>query len=48
MTLGLAVPTSGQALLFGHPFAELERPATRVSTDHQCGMGPDGLESGPT
>ena len=28
--LGLAEPTHGQALVFGRPFAELERPATRV------------------
>jgi ABC-2 type transport system ATP-binding protein len=30
MALGLAAPTRGQALVFGRPFAELERPATRV------------------
>jgi ABC-2 type transport system ATP-binding protein len=30
MLLGLARPTHGQALVFGRPFAELERPATRV------------------
>jgi ABC-2 type transport system ATP-binding protein len=30
MLLGLARPTRGQALVFGRPFAELERPATRV------------------
>jgi ABC-2 type transport system ATP-binding protein len=30
MILGLAAPTTGRALLFGRPFAELERPATRV------------------
>ncbi|HSD76853.1 MAG TPA: ATP-binding cassette domain-containing protein [Solirubrobacteraceae bacterium] len=30
MLLGLAEPTHGRALVFGRPFAELERPATRV------------------
>ena len=30
MLLGLARPTSGRALIFGAPFAELERPGTRV------------------
>jgi ABC-2 type transport system ATP-binding protein len=30
MLLGLVRPTSGRALVFGRPFAELERPATRV------------------
>jgi ABC-2 type transport system ATP-binding protein len=30
MLLGLARPTSGRALVFGRPFAELERPATHV------------------
>jgi ABC-2 type transport system ATP-binding protein len=30
MLLGLAAPTSGQALVFGKRYAELERPATRV------------------
>ena len=30
MLLGLARPTSGQALVFGRPFAELDAPATRV------------------
>jgi ABC-2 type transport system ATP-binding protein len=30
MLLGLAKPTAGEALVFGRPFAELERPATRV------------------
>jgi ABC-2 type transport system ATP-binding protein len=30
MLLGLARPTHGEALVFGRPFAELERPATRV------------------
>jgi ABC-2 type transport system ATP-binding protein len=30
MLLGLARPTLGQALVFGRPFADLERPATRV------------------
>ena len=28
MLLGLAAPTDGRALVFGRPFAELERPAT--------------------
>ena len=28
--LGLAEPTDGRALVFGRPFAELERPASRV------------------
>ena len=30
MLLGLARPTHGRALLFGRPFAELQRPAARV------------------
>jgi ABC-2 type transport system ATP-binding protein len=30
MLLGLAKPCSGRALVFGRPFAELRRPATRV------------------
>jgi ABC-2 type transport system ATP-binding protein len=30
MLLGLAEPTHGRALVFGRPFAELERPGTRV------------------
>ena len=30
MLLGLVRPTSGRALVFGRPFAELERPATCV------------------
>jgi ABC-2 type transport system ATP-binding protein len=30
MALGLAAPTRGRALVFGHPFVELEQPATRV------------------
>ncbi len=30
MLLGLTEPTDGRALVFGHPFAELERPGTRV------------------
>jgi ABC-2 type transport system ATP-binding protein len=30
MLLGLARPTGGCALVFGRPYAELERPATRV------------------
>ena len=30
MLLGLAAPTSGQALVFGRPYAELERPALRI------------------
>jgi ABC-2 type transport system ATP-binding protein len=30
MLLGLATPTSGRALVFGHVYAELARPATRV------------------
>ena len=30
MVLGLAAPTTGRALVFDRPFAELERPATRV------------------
>ena len=28
--LGLAAPTSGRALVFGKPYAELERPALRI------------------
>jgi ABC-2 type transport system ATP-binding protein len=30
LLLGLARPTEGEALVFGRPFAELDRPATRV------------------
>jgi ABC-2 type transport system ATP-binding protein len=30
MLLGLAAPTSGRALIFDKPYAELERPALRV------------------
>jgi ABC-2 type transport system ATP-binding protein len=30
MLLGLARPTRGQALVFGHPYAQLERPGSRV------------------
>ncbi|MGH3191379.1 MAG: ATP-binding cassette domain-containing protein [Streptosporangiaceae bacterium] len=30
MLLGLAVPTSGRALVFGHPYAELPHAALRV------------------
>jgi ABC-2 type transport system ATP-binding protein len=30
MFLGLAAPSDGQALVFGRPYAELERPASRV------------------
>ena len=30
MLLGMARPTAGRALIFGRPFAELERPGTRV------------------
>ena len=30
MLLGLAKPTSGGALVFGEPYARLERPALRV------------------
>jgi ABC-2 type transport system ATP-binding protein len=30
LLLGLARPTDGRALVFGRPFAELERPAARV------------------
>src|SRR3954454_13323757 len=30
MLLGLATPTSGRALVFDRPYAELERPALRV------------------
>ena len=30
MLLGLAEPAHGRALVFGRPFAELDRPATRV------------------
>jgi ABC-2 type transport system ATP-binding protein len=30
MLLGLAAPSHGDAFVFGRPFAELERPATRV------------------
>ena len=30
LLLGLAAPTAGEALVFGHRFQDLERPATRV------------------
>ena len=30
MVLGLAAPTSGRALAFDHPYAELPRPALRI------------------
>ena len=30
MVLGLAAPTAGRALVFGRPYAALDRPATRV------------------
>jgi ABC-2 type transport system ATP-binding protein len=30
MLLGLATPTAGRALVFGRPYAELDRPAARV------------------
>jgi ABC-2 type transport system ATP-binding protein len=30
MLLGLATPSDGQALVFGRPYAQLERPASRV------------------
>jgi ABC-2 type transport system ATP-binding protein len=30
LLLGLAAPTSGRALVFGRPYAELQRPGTRV------------------
>ena len=30
MVLGLATPTSGRALVFDGPYAELERPALRI------------------
>jgi ABC-2 type transport system ATP-binding protein len=30
LLLGLATPTSGHALIFGRPYAELRRPASRV------------------
>jgi ABC-2 type transport system ATP-binding protein len=30
MVLGLAAPTSGRALVFDGPYAELERPALRI------------------
>src|SRR3984885_9423269 len=30
MVLGLAAPTSGRALVFDHPYAELPRPALRI------------------
>ena len=30
LLLGLAAPTHGRALVFGRPYAELERPASRV------------------
>ena len=32
MLLGLAAPTSGRALVFGEPYAALERPALRVGS----------------
>jgi ABC-2 type transport system ATP-binding protein len=37
MLLGLAAPTSGRALVFGRPFAELEHPATRVGAVLEAG-----------
>src|SRR5512133_3836393 len=30
MLLGLAAPTAGEALVFGRPYRELERPGSRV------------------
>jgi ABC-2 type transport system ATP-binding protein len=30
MLLGLAAPTSGQALIFGQPYADIEQPARRI------------------
>src|ERR1700742_4163373 len=30
MVLGLASPTSGRALVFDHPYAQLEQPALRI------------------
>src|SRR5690242_1831543 len=37
MLLGLAAPTQGSALVFGRPFAELERPANRVGAVLEAG-----------
>ena len=37
MLLGLAAPTNGSALVFGRPFAELERPASRVGAVLEAG-----------
>jgi ABC-2 type transport system ATP-binding protein len=37
MLLGLAAPTHGRALVFGRPFAELERPPTRVGAVLEAG-----------
>jgi ABC-type uncharacterized transport system ATPase subunit len=34
MILGLAAPTSGRALVFDHPYAELPRAALRPYLDH--------------
>ena len=51
MVLGLASPTSGRALVFDGPYAELERPALRIgavleATDFHPGRG-SGSPSGP-
>jgi ABC-2 type transport system ATP-binding protein len=51
MLLGLAVPTTGRALVFGRPYAELNRPALRIgavleATDFHPGRsGRDHLRS---
>ena len=51
MLLGLAAPTTGRALVFGRPYAELERPALRIgavleATDFHPGRtGRDHLRS---
>jgi ABC-2 type transport system ATP-binding protein len=44
MILGLAAPTSGRALVFDHPYAELPRAALRIGAvleqRDQCGPAP--------
>jgi len=48
MILGLVAPTSGRARVFGHPYAELPRPALRIgavleATDFHPGRSGDHL-----
>jgi ABC-2 type transport system ATP-binding protein len=37
LLLGLAKPTAGEALIFGHRYAELKNPARRVGAVLECG-----------